>query len=83
MGPMYFAAYILGAALLGIEPGPFSFELSWAWVETVFVTIWLPLTLGCVLLGSAAAVIAYIGLDALWRYSIHDYKTRKRNGRPR
>lgn len=81
MGPMYYAAYRIGAALLGIDPGPFSFELSWDWVRDVFLEIWLPLTLGCLLLASAAAVIGFVGLDAVWRYSLHDYKNRKRRGR--
>lgn len=81
MGPMFYAAYRLGAALLGIEPGSFSFELSWAWVQNVFLGIWLPLTLGCLLLASAVAVVGFVSLDALWRYSLHDYKNRKRRGR--
>lgn len=81
VGPLFYFAYRLGAALLGLEPGPFSFELSLDWVQNVFVTVWLPLSLGCILLGSAAALTGYIALDALWRYSIHDYKTKKRNGR--
>jgi len=50
-------------------------------VQNVFATVWLPLSLGCVLLGSAAAVIGFVALDALWRYSLHDYKTKKRNKR--
>lgn len=83
MGPLFFGAYVLGSTLLGIEPGPFSFEYSFAWVRTVFTTIWLPLTLGCVLLGSAAAVIGYVALDGLWRYSLHDYKAKKRKNRSR
>jgi len=81
MGPMFFGAYELGAALLGLDPGPFSFEFSLAWVQTVFLQVWLPLMLGCALLGSVAAVVGYITLDAFWRYSLHDYKSRKRNGR--
>jgi uncharacterized protein len=81
VGPLFYFAYRLGAALLGLEPGPFEFELSMDWVRNVFMTVWLPLSIGCALLGSVAALIGYIGLDVLWRYSIHDYKTRKRNGR--
>jgi uncharacterized protein (DUF2062 family) len=81
VGPLFYFAYRLGTALLGLEPGPFSFELSLDWVQNGFVTVWLPLSLGCILLGSAAALTGYIALDALWRYSIHDYKTKKRNGR--
>jgi uncharacterized protein (DUF2062 family) len=81
VGPLFYFAYRVGATLLSIEPGPFSFELSLDWVRDVFVTVWLPLSLGCVLLGSISAVIGYAALDGLWRYSLHDYKTKKRNNR--
>jgi uncharacterized protein (DUF2062 family) len=81
MGPLFFGAYVLGSALLGIEPQPFEFEYSFAWVQSVFTTIWLPLTLGCVVLGSIAAVVGYVTLDAFWRYHLFDYKSRKRKGR--
>lgn len=81
VAPLFYSAYALGNTVLGLEPGPFYFELSLDWVQNVFVTVWLPLSLGCVLLGSAAAVIGFVGLDALWRYSVHDYKTKKRNKR--
>jgi uncharacterized protein (DUF2062 family) len=81
VGPLFYLAYELGNTLLGIETGPFYFEFSLDWVQNVFTTVWLPLSLGCVLLGSAAAVIGFIGLDALWRYSVHDYKSKKRKNR--
>ena len=81
VGPLFYAAYLLGATMLDIAPGPFDFELSLDWVQNVFVSVWLPLSLGCLVLGAGAAVLGYISLDALWRYSIHDYKTRKRNNR--
>ncbi len=81
VGPLFYFAYELGNALLGIETGPFYFELSLDWVQNVFRTVWLPLSLGCVLLGSAAAVIGFVGLDALWRYSLHNYKKKKRKKR--
>lgn len=81
MGPLFFGAYLLGSALLGISPQPFEFEYSFEWVQTVFTDIWLPLTLGCVVLGSIAAVVGYVALDALWRYRITDYKSRKQKGR--
>jgi uncharacterized protein (DUF2062 family) len=81
VGPLFYSAYLLGAAMLDIAPGPFDFELSLDWMQNVFVSVWLPLSLGCLVLGAGAAVLGYISLDALWRYSIHDYKTRKRNNR--
>jgi uncharacterized protein (DUF2062 family) len=81
MGPLYFGAYLLGSALLGIEPQPFEFEMSLEWARTVFTEIWLPLSLGCLILGAASALIGYVTLDAFWRYHIFDYKSRKRNDR--
>jgi uncharacterized protein (DUF2062 family) len=81
MGPIFYFSYRLGAALLGLDPEPFEIEMSLDWVQNVFVYIWLPLMLGCILAGSVASLVAYVVLDAIWRYSIHDYKSRKRGSR--
>lgn len=78
---MYPAAYQLGRAILGIPAVDFSFELSIDWVTHTFVTIWQPMLLGCLLLGSALALLGYVVLDLIWRTSIADYKTRKRRNR--
>ena len=81
VGPLFYFCYRIGAALLRLEPGPFTFELSLDWMANVFMSVWLPLTLGCVLVGSIAALIGYVALDGLWRYSLHDYKSKKRKRR--
>lgn len=81
IGPMFFLAYTVGALILGVEPEPFAMELSIDWVTHTFVNIWQPMLLGSVLLGGLAALLAYVGLDLLWRSSIGNYKTRKRNQR--
>jgi uncharacterized protein (DUF2062 family) len=81
VGPLFYFCYLVGAALLRIEPGPFSFELSLDWMANVFMSVWLPLSLGCVLVGSIAALIGFIALDGFWRYSLHDYKSKKRKRR--
>lgn len=81
MGPMYYSAYQLGRRLLGLAPVPFEFELSLDWLTHKFVTIWQPMLLGSLLLGLAAALIAYAIVDLLWRASVHDYKARKRKQR--
>ena len=64
-------------------PQPFEFEMSVDWVTNTFVRIWQPMLLGSLLLAASAALIAYIGLDLLWRTSVGNYKTRKRNDRAR
>jgi hypothetical protein len=79
--PLFYFSYRVGAFLLSIEPGPFTFELSIEWARTAFGGVWQPLLLGSVLVGSLAALAGYIILDAFWRYSIHDYKSKKRRRR--
>lgn len=81
MGPMYYFCYRVGAGLLSIDAGGFEFELSLAWVTDTFVTIWQPMLLGSVLIGAIAALIGFIVLDLIWRYSLADYKLRKRRKR--
>jgi hypothetical protein len=78
MGPLYYSAYWLGRALLGLEPQPFEFELSVSWLGDQFLQIWQPMVLGCVLLGSCSAFIGYVALDLLWRASIADYLAKRR-----
>ncbi len=81
MGPMYYFAYELGSLLLNMEEKEFGFELSFDWVTHTFVNIWQPMLLGSVLLGAAAALLGYAVLDLLWRVSLGNYKTRKRDQR--
>ena len=81
MVPMYYLAYHLGAWLLRVPEQPFRFEMSVDWVTHTFVTIWQPMLLGSVLLGSVAALVGYLALDGLWRYSLADYKAQKRSKR--
>ena len=83
IGPIFYFSYLVGADLLGIEAGPFAIELSIAWLGSTFASIWQPLVLGSVLVGSICALIAYVMLDVFWRFSIADYKARKRKGRSR
>jgi hypothetical protein len=78
---MYFFAYRLGAWLLGVPRKPFAIEMSFEWVTHTFVNIWQPMLLGCLLLGTASALLAYVTLDIVWRSSIGQYKTRKRKQR--
>ena len=55
--------------------------MSLHWVTHTFVTIWQPMLLGWILAGASSALAGFLLLDALWRYSIHDYKSRKRRER--
>lgn len=83
IAPMYFFAYRLGTWLLRMEQQPFEIEMSLDWVTHTFVNIWQPMLLGSVLLGTLASLLAYVGLDLLWRSSLGNYKDRKREQRRR
>ncbi len=80
ISPIYYFAYRVGAKLLSIEPGPPNFELSIDWITNTLVSIWQPMLLGCVLVGAIVALIGYVFLDVMWRFSLADYKTKKRRG---
>jgi uncharacterized protein (DUF2062 family) len=81
MVPMYYFEYQLGSFLLGWELQPFAFEPSLDWLTHTFVNIWQPMLLGSVLLGTTAAILGYVTLDILWRFSLANYKDRKRKDR--
>lgn len=78
---MYYFCYRVGAGLLSMDASGFEFELSLDWVTSTFVSIWQPMLLGSVLVGAIAALVGFIGLDLFWRYTLADYKFRKRNRR--
>lgn len=67
--PVYYAAYRVGVLLLGREPGPFHFELSWTWLQTGLGTIWKPFLLGCLICGVLGGFLAYRLLELAWRIS--------------
>ena len=56
-------------------------ELSFEWVTHTFVNIWQPMLLGCLLLATASSVVSYVTLDIVWRSSIGQDKSRKRQQR--
>ena len=83
IGPAYYLAYEAGSTILRQTPGPFEFELSYAWLIDGFVAVWQPLLLGCVLLGAILSLAGFVALDLLWRASIWDYLKRRRERRSR
>ena len=72
MVPVYYAAYRVGAALLGSPPETSSFQLSWDWLRTAW-GLWKPFLLGCLVcavvtacsVAGAGARLALAGDDPL------------------
>ena len=74
-------SYQFGALLLGTPAQDVEFEMTWEWMTHTFLSIWQPMLLGSVLLGLAAAILGYVTLDIIWRFSLANYKARKRSDR--
>lgn len=70
MVPLYMAAYWVGCNLLGVAGRDIAFEMSWQWLSTGLLPIWKPFLLGCLALGSAAAVTGYVLLGSAWHLSL-------------
>ncbi len=71
MPPIFYAAYLIGAAIMGHTPGEFSFDsISWEWVHHGLVNMWQPFLLGCLVLGLLSATTGYIASRILWRYMV-------------
>lgn len=68
--PMYYAAYRIGLLILGMEPGTFHIELSFAWLAEELHGLWRPLLLGCLVMGTFTATLGYFALDALWHWTL-------------
>lgn len=77
--PMFYAAYSLGAWLLGRELHEVDGELSLEWLEEEIAQIWEPLLLGCGILGTTSAFLGYVTIRGLWRlHIIQHIKERKK-----
>lgn len=75
--PTFFAAYWVGAHLIGAQLVPFHFAFSWDWVQTHLAQIWKPFLLGCLVLGVSAAALGYLLLSLIWRFQVtHRYQNR-------
>jgi len=70
MPPLFYAAYELGAQILGVRAGSLAFELTWNWLFTQLGDIWQPFLLGCFIFGLGLALIGNIAVRLLWRIQV-------------
>lgn len=69
-GPMFWFAWKVGSVLLGIEHVPMTFAPTLEWFTTGIARIWLPLTIGSLLLGALSALIGFLLCRLAWRYHV-------------
>jgi uncharacterized protein (DUF2062 family) len=70
MVPVYYAAYRIGAALLGIDPQRFAFQLSWDWLQNGLGPVWKPFLVGCLVCSALAGILGWMGLELVWRWRV-------------
>ena len=86
MGPMFYVCYLVGAAMLGLEPQGFHFELSIAWLVDSLAAIWQPFLLGCLVVGGITSLLAFFLVRILWHMHILRHiriRARRRHNRRR
>jgi uncharacterized protein (DUF2062 family) len=67
--PIYYAAYRVGAALVGQDATGFAFELSWVWLQNGLGPVWKPFLTGCLVCSVVLGYASYIGLELVWRWN--------------
>lgn len=70
MPPLFYGAYRLGAFILQEKVVEFNFQLSFTWLINILETIAPSLLLGCVIMGTASAMLGYSLFRLFWRFNI-------------
>nr|MBS0020924.1 DUF2062 domain-containing protein [Gammaproteobacteria bacterium] len=76
--PLFFAAYKLGAWLLDETPRAIEFSISFHWLATKLATVWKPLLLGCLVIGTSSAAFGNATVRLVWRlHVLHRWNARR------
>jgi uncharacterized protein (DUF2062 family) len=76
--PIYFTAYRVGAAALGLTTQRFRFKLDFGWLQYGLGPLWKPFLLGCLICGAVAAILGWTGLESIWRWRVRRrYRSRR------
>jgi hypothetical protein len=85
MPPMLYAAYELGAMIIGHPSTGFNFEPSLEWLKNGLILIWKPFFLGLTVMAVISSLLGYYGVHLLWRLHLlqHLKERRARKLRPK
>jgi len=80
MPPIFYGSYLVGTLILNQPEQHFVFEASWEWLLQSIETIGPAFLLGSLVCASIASIIAYFGIDIIWRRSVKKaWHARKNN----
>jgi len=80
--PVFYFAYQVGSWILGSPVHHIAFEFSLHWLEVIFVRIWQPLLLGCVVLATLSALTGYFATILVWRILLVKKWTDRKSRKP-
>jgi uncharacterized protein (DUF2062 family) len=80
--PVFYFAYKVGSWLLHEPVRKITFEFSLHWLQNIFVNIWEPLLLGCVILAIFSALTGYFVTSLVWRVLLLRRWARRKTRKP-
>jgi uncharacterized protein len=75
--PVYYLAYRVGVAVLGLHPQHFRFVADWHWFTHGLQPVWRPFLVGCLTCAIVGGILGWATLEVVWRYQVLSrYRTR-------
>ncbi|MDO6461677.1 DUF2062 domain-containing protein [Granulosicoccaceae sp. 1_MG-2023] len=81
--PMFYAAYRLGASVIGEHPISPELRFGPRWIMEKLSEIWLPLTLGSLMFAVVSSLLGFLAVRLFWRIIlIRQWQARRHGRRP-
>jgi uncharacterized protein len=68
--PLYYLAYRVGVAILGVPPHRFRFVADWRWLRYGLAPVWQPFMVGCLVCAVVTALLGWLALELVWRWHV-------------
>ena len=81
MPPIFYGAYLVGAAVLDQPTQEFKFQASWEWVMASLGSIGPAFLLGCLICAVFFGLLGFFGMNMLWRRSVRKAWQKRRQQR--
>jgi uncharacterized protein (DUF2062 family) len=76
--PVYYFAYRVGVAVTHYQPQPFSFSLSWDWLQYGLGPAWRPFLMGCAVCAVGLGLAGCGAINLLWRWAVRRRRRERR-----
>ena len=70
MPAIFYFCYLVGTWIIGAPTEEFAFQASWQWLVDSVSTIGPAFIIGCGVLATVFAILGYIAINSIWRFSV-------------